>query len=95
MTVAEAQQRIDSQEFASWMAYDRIEPFGEYRADLRSAIIAYTLAESNRSKKAKPFTVDDFMPKFDRTPKEQSPDEMFSKLMAFAEAHNRKLEKKG
>lgn len=67
MSVREAQQRVDSHEFAEWMAYDRLEPFGPKRDDMRSAIIASILANVYRDKKRKPspFTVEDFMPDFD------------------------------
>jgi hypothetical protein len=40
------------------MAYYTLEPFGEYRADLRAAIIARIAAQSNRPLK-------DFMIDFD------------------------------
>ncbi len=50
------------------MAFYRIEPFGERRADLRAAIVAALIANVNRDpkKQREPFTVDDFMPKFEQ-----------------------------
>lgn len=57
------------------MAFSQVEPFGEERADLRSAIIACIIANVNREKDQKPFEVSDFMPKFD-PPKEQSEEQM-------------------
>ena len=57
------------------MAYSQVEPFGEERADLRSAIIACIIANVNRGKDQRPFEVSDFMPKFD-PPKEMTEDEM-------------------
>ncbi len=52
------------------MAYYSLEPFGEERADLRAAQLACLIANANRDpqKKREPFTVDDFMPKFDGEP---------------------------
>ena len=50
-------------QFQRWIAYSIIEPFGEERADLRSAIIACTMANMWRGQKQRPFKVDDFMPK--------------------------------
>ncbi len=51
------------------MAYASLEPFGEERADLRSAIVASVIANANRDPdKHEPFTFDDFMPKFDQPP---------------------------
>ncbi len=49
------------------MAFYRVEPFGERRADLRMAIVASLIANANRDpgKRREPYTVDDFMPKFD------------------------------
>lgn len=45
------------------MAYYQLEPFGVERDDLRSGIIAATIANSNRDpkKQKKPFTPEDFM----------------------------------
>lgn len=58
------------------MAYSQVEPFGEERADLRSAIIACQVANAfGRRKDQKPFEVSDFMPKFD-PPKEQTEEQM-------------------
>lgn len=43
-----------------------MEPFGEERADLRSAIVACTVANAFRDPKKhpKPYSARDFMPKF-------------------------------
>jgi hypothetical protein len=50
--------------FQEWREYDRLEPFGEERGDLRAGIIASTIANANRGKKTKPFKPADFMPDF-------------------------------
>ena len=71
MSVAEAQDRISAREFAEWIAYGTVEPFGEERADLRAGIIASTVANANSRKK---FQASDFMPKF--RPRAQTRDEM-------------------
>jgi hypothetical protein len=59
------------------MAYYTLEPFGEYRADLRAAIIARTTAHSNRPLK-------DFMLDFDgAAPKpEQTSEQTMEQQMA-------------
>lgn len=57
--------RISSRELTEWMAYDRLEPFGEWRADVRSALVAMVMANAWRGKDQKAFTVDDFLIKFD------------------------------
>lgn len=36
MTVAELGRRMSASEFAEWIAYSRVEPFGERRADARA-----------------------------------------------------------
>ena len=75
MPVGELLSRCSSQELTEWQAYYNIEPFGEYRADIRSAIIACVLANVNRGKNTPAFKVDDFMPKFD-PPRQMSNDEI-------------------
>jgi len=59
--------RLTSRQLTEWMAFYRLEPFGERRADLRMAILAALIANVNRDPKKhrEPFTVDDFMPKFE------------------------------
>lgn len=64
MTVAELMNRISAREFAEWKAYLQIEPFGEDRDDIRSAIIACVIANCNREKGKPPFKISDFVPKF-------------------------------
>jgi hypothetical protein len=48
------------------MAYARLEPFGERRADLRAAIVACMLANIHRDRDIhpEPFEVSEFMPDF-------------------------------
>jgi hypothetical protein len=53
---------MPSAEFTEWKAYAALEPFGEARADLRSGIVAATLANIHRAKKTKAFKPHDFMP---------------------------------
>ena len=78
------QSELDAQDFAEWLAYDRVEPFGPERADLRSAMIACTTYNAQGGK-AK---VDDFMLKFEE-PKKDTPDHldtMAHKLMVWSAA---------
>lgn len=65
MTVSELLHRISSREIAEWMAYFRLEPFGEGSEEFRMARIASILAETNRDEKKRkePFTEKDFMRK--------------------------------
>jgi hypothetical protein len=67
MTVAELLSRTTSRELSEWMVYYELEPFGEERADLRSGIVASTIANVNRDpkKQKKPYSPQDFLPKFE------------------------------
>ena len=58
---------MSSREFAEWMAYYEIEPFGEERADWRAGMIAATIANIFRDtkKRRKPYKPQDFMPKLE------------------------------
>jgi hypothetical protein len=66
MSVRELLVRMDSRELAEWQAYEKIEPFGEWRADLRSAIVASVVANAFRGKDSRPVSPEDFMPEFDK-----------------------------
>ncbi len=78
---------MTSREFAEWEAYYELEPFGEERADIRSAIVASTVANANRNPKAraKPFEVDDFMPKFGQPARRR---QTWQEQLAFVEMLN-------
>lgn len=52
-------------EFYEWFVYEQIEPFGDRRADLLAGIISAVIANVNRSKNTKAYTVKDFMPNWD------------------------------
>lgn len=56
---------MTSAQFAEWLAYARVEPFGEERADLRMGIVASTIANVNRGKGQKPYKPQNFMPDFE------------------------------
>jgi hypothetical protein len=47
-----------------WMAYYRLEPFGEEPAWLRAGIIASTTANCHRGRSQKAWTPADFIPNF-------------------------------
>jgi hypothetical protein len=73
---------MDALEFQGWMTYASIEPIGEYRMDLRFAMLACTIAnlvKGATGTKGKPSKIDDFMLKFD-PPKQQSTDKMKSMM---------------
>lgn len=68
LPVRELLGRIGSDELTEWMAFYQLEPFGDFRADFRSGIVASTFANANRAKDSKPFTPEDFMPFVDKQP---------------------------
>ena len=60
MTVSELCDRLTAAEEASWIAYYRIEPFGDQRADMRNALIAQ-IQYNSQVKKDKARKLQDFM----------------------------------
>ena len=62
----EAQERIDSREFAEWIAEYSIEPWGEVRTDLMLAQLCAIMVNAWRGKQAKAMKAIDFMPRFDK-----------------------------
>lgn len=67
--------------YNEWLAYYEVEPFGEERADLRSAIIASTMANMWRGKKSRRFKIQQFMPNFEK-PKPLDGELLLQKLRA-------------
>lgn len=80
-------KNIDSAEFAEWQAYYLLEPFGEYRADVRNALLACVIANSNRGKSQRSYKIKDFMPVFG-PPRRQSASDQRAVWEAFVSAHN-------
>ncbi len=60
------------QEFHEWVAYYQIEPWGEERADWRSAMVAFTMASLWAGKGRRP-KFGDFLPTFHK-PKQSNDD---------------------
>lgn len=66
MPVSELLDRVDAYEMTEWMAYERIDPFGNQRQDYHMAMICSSLYNVIQSfgKQRKTFTPDQFMPEF-------------------------------
>lgn len=66
MTHAQMMNMMSASELIYWQAYSSIEPFGEWRADLRAGTIAAAIYMNNpnRKKGSKKFKPQDFMPVF-------------------------------
>ena len=63
---------VSSYDLAEMIAYNRIQPIGELRADLRAGIVASTLANIHRGKNREAYTPQDFMPYIVRPPVNQA-----------------------
>lgn len=72
MSVRQAQQQIDSAEFAEWVAFNNIHPFMVDRVEYAVAIQSALLA--NIHSKDKKFTYSDFLIQGKKAPKRQSQD---------------------
>ena len=57
--------------FREWMQYAEEEPWGEERADWRSAMIAHTMASIWRGKGQRRSRLSDFLPQFERRRKKK------------------------
>ncbi|MBI0294508.1 DUF4035 domain-containing protein [Streptomyces sp. PRKS01-29] len=80
MTVRRLLAETGSRELAEWMAYERITgPLDGRRGDVQAAIIASTVANSQRSK-GRALLPKDFIPKWDR-PRAMTPEEMWAAAM--------------
>lgn len=77
MTVEELGERMSGRELSEWMAYDRLSPIGEERADLRAGIVSSVIANTHRTK-GDPFKPQDFMPFLEKP--RNSPEQAFEKL---------------
>lgn len=75
MTVAELGERMDSREFSEWMAYYKMEPFGQDRGDIGHAITASVVANAN-APKGKKFTPMDFLPRRKQKKRQMTEQEM-------------------
>ena len=87
-SVREAQDRIDSREFAEWRAYWTEEPFAPDRNEHQLGMIAAMIANSLRKKGGRPFKASQFMPSLMNKVRQQSAGEIFHRFAAFAKLHN-------
>ena len=99
MSVRRAQQEIDSREFAEWLAFMELEPFGPARDDLRAGTLAALIANVNRDPhRHGPFEPADFFAELkvdEATPGLPDDASLEAKLMAWATRTNAALSTKG
>jgi hypothetical protein len=79
MTVAELLSRMTAIEFAEWMAFYKLEPFGTDIDMLGHAITASTTYNVNRGK-GRPLKPQDFMPDFEKEAKPKTVEDMISQV---------------
>jgi hypothetical protein len=62
-TVDELAETLSYEEFLRWWDFYLVDPFGEWRADLRSGIVSSVIANVNRdaTKRPEAYTAQDFM----------------------------------
>ena len=75
-------ERIDSATLAEYMALEFIDPHGPIRGDIQAGIVASTIANVNRGKGSKAFTVEDFLPFNNDDNKAMTEDAMKSQMVA-------------
>ena len=66
MTVRQLLANLDSAELTEWIAFDRMEPIGEFRADLRAGIVASAVANYGGRDIREARKPSDFMPFLER-----------------------------
>jgi hypothetical protein len=86
MTVGQLLCSISSHELTEWMAYERVAgPLGGLRTDVGAAIVASTLANIHRDKRARAYKLADFLPEWQTEDHEDmSPDAVWA---AVEQAH--------
>lgn len=75
--IAELQERVSSREFAEYWAAYQLDPWGPELEDHRTGIVASTIANVNRDpkKRPRPYTPDDFTPRFGAAVDDEEPTE--------------------
>ena len=73
--------RMPHRIYREWQTYYAHEPFGEERADVRSAIIAQTFANVHRKRGTRPLSYTEFMPHFGPPPEPKTPDDLLAKII--------------
>lgn len=65
---------MTARQLFEWMAFYRVDPFGDQRGDLQASIVASTIANTFRGKNQNPIEPMKFMPFADV--QEQTPEEI-------------------
>jgi hypothetical protein len=91
--VEELLARISAHELAEWQAYEEISgPIGDERLDKLFAMLASIIANSNRAKRAKPYTAEQFIPKWDAGARpERKPEMNGEEMLRAVKRYNRTM----
>lgn len=74
---------MTSAEFAEWIAYANIQPFGQIREDQRAGTIASAIVNVHKKSGSTPLTYRDFFPSYEvRQREELTPGDLLSKVEA-------------
>jgi len=74
-TVAELKERMGYSEFVSWQAFAGVEPIGDHRADIRTALIVAAVVNTvrNPQKHSEPYKPSEFLPDYWQAAANQAP----------------------
>jgi hypothetical protein len=87
MPVEEMLGRMSSRELTEWMVYEEENgPLGPSRADQLAALVAAVIANANRGKRGRTFKPADFMPRWGKRRRRQTPEEQKLVMEAFVQA---------
>lgn len=90
MSVEDVQAATDSHQFALWEAFQRIEASGEWKADVRAAMIATVIQNVNCMKTGDAMSMRQFLRILEpNMPRSQTdPAQSEARMMAWANRHN-------
>lgn len=87
MSVARAQQEIDSREFSEWMAYFELQPFGDECTEMNFGMVCSVIVNAFSAKGAKAAKPTDFMLSKLMNKEPQTAEQMEAMLDQFTEQH--------
>ena len=93
MSLRRCMREVDAREFREWQAEYRIEPWGDVREDLRSGVVASTIANVNRRRGSQPFKATDFCLEFGPPPPKTTR-QLQAVMDSFMVGHNANLKHK-
>ena len=82
-------------EFVEWIAFFKLRPWGEERADARAALMPFVFSNAFAGKASKPKFEDFLIMPNKQKPKRNSAEQMFAVLRAVATVQNAKTKKNG